>query len=192
MHIEIQILLNHNLTNAQHAPGVLVGNDKIPEFEAKVLPAGSAPADKTFKPQNDLEVPPVGMEPGDELHEASAPTVGGTTSADVHTGLGKPIDGQSSSEQHNNGKTHRARENQGLQGQAEGGSGLHEDDSAEARRLQSEHQGGVKTGREHNISLDGAESKEGVGAEEVAAMGQKSRKEDYDRSSYTAQGGPNA
>lgn len=177
---------------SQHQPGQQVGNDAAPEFHAKVLPAGSAPKKDTYQPNPVNEVPGQALNPDTEGATKASDTLTGATSADVHTGLGKPIDGQSSAEQHNDGKTHRARDNQGLQGQAEGGSGLHGDDSAEARKLQSEHQEGVKTGREHNVSLDGAETKEGVGAEEVAAMGQKSRKEDYDRSSYTAQGGPNA
>ena len=79
-----------------------------------MLPAGSAPADKTFKPQNDLEVPPVGMQPGDELHEATAPTVGETTSADVHTGLGHPGDGMSSKEIRHDGDTSGGKSLEGV------------------------------------------------------------------------------
>lgn len=112
----------------------------------------------------------------------------GATSADVHTGYGHPGQGQTTAEIKHEGKSHRARENLGLAGQAEGGSGMHGDESAEAKRLQKDHEGGTKPSREHNISLDGAETKESVGAEQVASMGQGSRKEDYDRATESAPG----
>ena len=38
------------------------------------------------------------MDEGDELNEATKPTIGETTSADVHTGLGHPGSGQTSRE----------------------------------------------------------------------------------------------
>lgn len=104
----------------------------------------------------------------------------GATSGDVNTGLGKPAPGQ------------RSEGEKRSQAQGEGGSGMQGGDSVEARALQSDHSQGTKSGQEHNVSLDGAETKESVGASEVAAMGQGSRKEDYDRSSYSAKGGPNA
>lgn len=63
------------------------------------------------------------------------------------------------------------------------------DESAEAANLQKDHVPGPQTGREHNVSLDGAETKESVGAEQVASMGDGSRKEDYDRTAQTAPGG---
>lgn len=99
----------------QHAPGVLVGNDKVPEFEAKTLPPGTAPADRTFKPQNENEVPPIGMDQGDELDQATD-TIGGTTSADVHTGLGHPGSGMTSQEIRHDGEKGRKNPGKSLEG----------------------------------------------------------------------------
>ena len=45
------------LTFIKHQVGQQVGNDAAPEFHAKVLPAGSAPAENTFKPNPVNEVP---------------------------------------------------------------------------------------------------------------------------------------
>ena len=136
------------------------------------------------------EVPGQADNPDVDGATKASDTLVGATSADVHTGLGKPVQGQtlSGADAAHDGKTKRVKENQGLTGQAEGGSGLHGDDSAEARRLQRDTDGGPKSGKEFNVSLDGAESKESVGAEEVAAMGQKERKVDYDRTHATAPG----
>lgn len=106
-------------------------------------------------------------------------------------GIGHPGSGQTSSELRNEGKSHNARDRQGLQGLAEGGSGMQGEESAEAKNLQKDHVPGPKTGNEHNVSLDGAESKESVDAEQVASMGDGSRMKDYDRTAATAPG-PNS
>ena len=89
----------------QHKPGVLVGNDAAPEFHAKTLPPGSAPTDRTFKPNATSEVPgqadndAVERSHGKESTKTTAEsTLGGATSADVHTGSGHPGQGQSSRE----------------------------------------------------------------------------------------------
>lgn len=71
--------------------------DHTEEFTAKTLPAGSAPADKTFKPNTAGEVPPV------EDNLAASETIGGATSADVRTGLGHPGQGMTSQEIHHDG-----------------------------------------------------------------------------------------
>lgn len=115
-------------------------------------------------------------------------TLPGATSADVHTGIGHPGSGQSSAEVEHDGKSHRARDRQGLQGLAEGGSGMQGEESAHAANLQKDHVPGPQTGREHNVSLDGAETKESVDAEQVASMGDGSRKKDYDRTAESAPG----
>ena len=83
----------------QHQPGKLVGNDAVPEFQAQVLPPGSAPADRTFKPNPTDEAPPVA---GSE--QKASDTIGGATSGEVHTGLGHPGAGQSSKELHDGSK----------------------------------------------------------------------------------------
>ena len=83
----------------------MTGNDAAPEFTAKTLPPGSAPESNTFKPNNISEVPGQADNPdvershGKESTKTSASdTLGGSTSADVHTGLGHPGQGQTSSE----------------------------------------------------------------------------------------------
>ena len=112
----------------------------------------------------------------------------GATSQDVHTGLGQPGSGQMSASLEHDGKGKREKEPQGLTGQAQGGSGMQGDESAEARRLQSDCAGGPNSAREHNASFQGAESAEPVHAEQVASMGQGSRKEDYDRAAENPPG----
>ncbi|KAL8700509.1 MAG: hypothetical protein Q9201_005408 [Fulgogasparrea decipioides] len=96
---------NEPETTHGHKPGVLVGNDQAPEFHAKTLPPGSAPADRTFKPDNISEVPGQADNPdvlrshGKESTQTTASsTLGGATSQDVHAGLGKPTQGQTTSE----------------------------------------------------------------------------------------------
>jgi len=89
------------LTTRGHAPGVLVGNDAVPTFHAETLPAGSAPADRTFKPNPVSETPGqadndamLASEGKESTYTSAESTLGGATSADVHTGLGKPLSGQ--------------------------------------------------------------------------------------------------
>ncbi|EME47655.1 hypothetical protein DOTSEDRAFT_21419 [Dothistroma septosporum NZE10] len=91
---------NEPATNNKHQPGKLVGNDQVPEFSAQTLPAGTAPSSRTFQPNPSDEAPPV---PGSGT-TAAQDTISGSTSADVHTGLGKPISGQTSQELHDGSK----------------------------------------------------------------------------------------
>ncbi|KAL8710365.1 MAG: hypothetical protein Q9225_007301 [Loekoesia sp. 1 TL-2023] len=93
------------LTTHGHKPGVLVGNDTAPEFSAKTLPPGSAPDDRTFKPNNISEVPGQADNPDvlrshgkESTHTTASSTLGGATSGDVYQGLGKPMQGQTRSE----------------------------------------------------------------------------------------------
>ncbi|KAL8747240.1 MAG: hypothetical protein Q9190_000859 [Brigantiaea leucoxantha] len=93
------------LTTHGHKPGILTGNDTVPEFHAKTLPPGSAPADRTFKPNPVSEVPgqalndSVERSHGKESTKTTASsTLGGATSGDVYTGLGKPMQGQTVSD----------------------------------------------------------------------------------------------
>ncbi|EMC92209.1 hypothetical protein BAUCODRAFT_27538 [Baudoinia panamericana UAMH 10762] len=118
------------LTTHGHKPGVLVGNDAAPEFSAKTLPPGSAPADRTFKPNNASDIPPSQQYRPDSEIEADAPqasasdTLGGATSGEVHTGIGKPIQGQSSKELHHDGQSGRkGQSGGGLEGLASGVEG---------------------------------------------------------------------
>ncbi|KAL8919128.1 MAG: hypothetical protein Q9172_005132, partial [Xanthocarpia lactea] len=80
------------LTTHGHKPGVLVGNDAAPEFNAKTLPPGSAPADRTFQPNSTSEVPSQANNDNvlrshgkESTHTPASSTLGGATSADVHT-----------------------------------------------------------------------------------------------------------
>lgn len=98
---------------------MLVGNEVVPEFTAKTLPPGSAPSDRTFKPNSANAIPPASevdnIKDPDATSSASD-TLGGATSRDVYTGLGKPVQGQSSAELEHNGYPHRKRPETGLAG----------------------------------------------------------------------------
>nr|POE85169.1 hypothetical protein CFP56_67327 [Quercus suber] len=100
------------MTTHGHQPGQLVGNDAAPEFSAETLPAGTAPKDRTFAPQNDPEVAAGG-------DTKASDTVMGATSSDVHAGLGKPVQGQSSAEVRHDGQSHRKNVGQGLDNKME-------------------------------------------------------------------------
>jgi len=153
-----------------HQPGQLVGNDAAPEFHAEQLPAGSAPKSSTFQPNPISETPGQANNPDAAETATAANDFPGATSADVHTGLGHPGSGQTSASIAHDGKSKREKEPKGLQ--SEGGTGIQGDESVEIQRLQKDHVGGPKNAREHNASLEGAESVEPVGAEEVASMRQ--------------------
>ncbi|KAK3078988.1 hypothetical protein LTS18_006042 [Coniosporium uncinatum] len=112
------------MTTHGHKPGVLASeSDRAPEFNAKTLPAGSAPADRTFKPNPTNDAPPVANYMKDDKVEddASQPsaqdTIGGATSADVHQGLGHPGQGQSSAELRHDGKSTQGVGNAGRGGE---------------------------------------------------------------------------
>ncbi|KAI0037242.1 hypothetical protein K488DRAFT_67133 [Vararia minispora EC-137] len=69
--------------------------------------------------QPQIGLPPVSTPVFDS--DASAPrasaseTLGGSTSADLHTGLGKPVGGMTSAELHHDGKAHRKRQGGNVQ-----------------------------------------------------------------------------
>lgn len=103
---------------------MLVGNEFVPEFTAKTLPPGSAPSDRTFKPNFANAISPASeadnndKDPG--ATTSASDTLGGATSGDVYAGLGKPVQGQSSAELEHNGYPHRKRPETGLVGVASG------------------------------------------------------------------------
>ncbi|KAJ4150541.1 hypothetical protein LMH87_011287 [Akanthomyces muscarius] len=70
------------LTTKGHAPGVLLGNDRVPEFHAETHAPGTAPASRTFQPNPEGQVPG-GSEDG--AHGASHPG-SGQTSQELHGG----------------------------------------------------------------------------------------------------------
>jgi hypothetical protein len=106
--------------------------DHAPEFHAQTLPAGTAPAESTFTPDpsasttssSDSAIPGQGQGAPVSGATKASDTLGGSTSKDVHTGLGHPGSGQSSSELHDNSKS-----GGGLQGVGAGGVGSHTQDA---------------------------------------------------------------
>ncbi|KAL8918435.1 MAG: hypothetical protein Q9208_007340 [Pyrenodesmia sp. 3 TL-2023] len=154
------------LTTHGHKPGVQVGNDAAPEFSAKTLPPGSAPESRTFKPNNISEVPGQADNPDvlrshgkESTYTSASSTLGGATSADVHTGMGKPIQGQTSSELHG-GKAGAGREG-GLAGV--GASGAPSGNQMLDERTQPNQRGVEKEGG----ALAGTKSKTEIGADEL-------------------------
>ncbi|KAH9836013.1 hypothetical protein Tdes44962_MAKER01932 [Teratosphaeria destructans] len=160
------------LTTGGHQPGKLVGNDAAPEFHAQTLPPGSAPADRTFKPNNISEVPPVTQTTNDIDPEAPQPPpndMPGATSGSVNTGLGKPIQGQTSSELHHDGQHHRKNPGTSLDGRKSGATGKtvdpHDPQFANQRALDKDE---AVIGR-GNVGGPAAEEREPVSAEQVAS-----------------------
>ncbi|KAK0622181.1 hypothetical protein DIS24_g11323 [Lasiodiplodia hormozganensis] len=99
------------LEKGGHKPGVLATPaDKAPEFHAQTLPAGSAPASHTHIPNPTSSLPP------DTTTTSASDTLLGATSADVHTGLGHPGQGQTSTELRHDGSHGRAKQGTGLVG----------------------------------------------------------------------------
>ncbi|KAK7525861.1 uncharacterized protein IWZ02DRAFT_431388 [Phyllosticta citriasiana] len=105
------------LETGGHKPGVLASeNDRAPEFHAQAYPPGSAPTSKTYEPNPDPADTATGS-----AHASAADTIPGSTSASVHTGLGHPGAGQTSSELRHDGQKHRDHQRGGLAGLAQGG-----------------------------------------------------------------------
>ncbi|KAL8711197.1 MAG: hypothetical protein Q9220_004342 [cf. Caloplaca sp. 1 TL-2023] len=154
-------------TKHGHQPGKLVGNDAAPTFSAKTLPPGSAPASRTFEPDVKSEIPGQADNPytdrshGKESTRTTAEsTLGGATSSDVHTGLGKPMQGQSSSEMRDGSKQSGGLVGVGSSGAASGNQMVDE-------RVQPGQRGLEKEG----ANVSGTKGKEAgvtdVGADEL-------------------------
>jgi len=157
------------LTTHGHAIGEKVGNDAAPEFHAKTLPAGSAPKDRTFTPNTQNEIPGQAMNPdiSKETWTSAQSTIIGATSADVNTGMGKPIGPQGSKELHHDGGTPGKRERTGLTGVESGDREIQSDAVRETGRdleyPRSTKGGGVP----ENVA--GAEERLPVSAGELAS-----------------------
>ena len=161
----------------QHQPGKLVSEaDRAGEFTVQTLPPGTAPPESTFQPNPVNETPgqadnhdTLGADDKESTYTDALDTLGGATSADVHKGLGHPGQGQTAREiKHGGGKGASKSEGAGLQGLTTGGSGMRDEGSQEQRNLEREttDQGPISG---HNVSREGAEDREPVRAEEVAA-----------------------
>ncbi|MCJ1475492.1 hypothetical protein MMC13_004155 [Lambiella insularis] len=160
---------SESLTTHGHKPGVMVGNDDAPTFSAKVLPAGSAPADRTFQPNPINETP--GQANNDDTlrshgkestYTSAESTLGGATSGDVHTGLGKPVE---LSKRETN-KTGSGLVGRGASGAPSGNMMVDERKTPSQRGL--ERESGYLAGKK-STKDEGAEELPNVSAEEVAA-----------------------
>ena len=151
----------------QHQPGKLVGNDAAPEFSAKTLPPGSAPADRTFQPNPVSETPGQANNPdvlrshGKESAQTTASsTLTGATSGDVYQGMGKPLQGQTTNE--SIGGQNEGGHGAGLAGV--GASGVASGNQAADERVQTSQRGLEKEGG----ALAGTKGDKGaVGADEL-------------------------
>ena len=162
----------------QHQPGRKVtAADNAPEFSAQTLPAGTAPADRTFSPNPVSEVAGQALNPdaSDNSEDAAATstsaadTLGGATSADVHTGYGHPGQGMTSNELRHDGKHTASKDGSGLVGTGAG----HTSELKTANPRSDERQRALDKddavpGRP-NTDMLGAEEMIPVSAEEVAA-----------------------
>ncbi|KIW19905.1 hypothetical protein PV08_00480 [Exophiala spinifera] len=157
--------------------------DNAPEFSAKTLPPGTAPKESTYQPNPVSEVPGQANNPDvlrshgkEEVRTDPLSTMPGATSADVHTGLGKPMQGETSNELEHDGRHTRKILGSGPEARgATGGSGLHGDVNVEFRRLGTDgHPRGPLAG--HNDTLEGSKI-EPVRDEELAAEGDKVKKD---------------
>ncbi|KAI0203330.1 hypothetical protein F4808DRAFT_41035 [Astrocystis sublimbata] len=125
-----------------HAPGVLVGNDRIPEFHAETHPAGTAPREDTYQPRPEGENAPQATH---EMPRASD-TMSGATSQSVYAGMGKPVQGQERREIEKPHGGHRKKEHAGTAGVG----GVEGVDFARAKGAESvqSHEGGKLKGAE--------------------------------------------
>ncbi|KAI1398377.1 hypothetical protein F4819DRAFT_35730 [Hypoxylon fuscum] len=163
------------LTTHGHKPGVKVGNEAVPEFHMEQHAPGTAPREDTFQPRPEGEMPGANPDPSD--------TLGGATSQSVHTGLGKPVQGQTSAELHGDlhGDHRGKKERSGLEG-----NGASVGDSV--RQKGADLPEGVEKGTNVKGSSDypSASERIPVSAEEVAAE-RKVPERAYD---YTQSGKP--
>ncbi|KAI0405496.1 hypothetical protein F4802DRAFT_172047 [Xylaria palmicola] len=95
-----------------HKPGVMVGNDRLPEFHAEAHPAGTAPREDTYQPRPEGEYSAQAY----DAAPSAADTLGGATSKDVYQGMGKPMQGQERRETEKTHGGHRKKEGTGFAG----------------------------------------------------------------------------
>ncbi|KAH8648428.1 hypothetical protein BX600DRAFT_475241 [Xylariales sp. PMI_506] len=153
------------LTTKGHKPGVKVGNDAAPEFHVETYPAGTAPRENAFEPQTESEIPGRAANPEADMFTTDArESLPGATSQQVHTGLGKPLQGQEGRELHGE---HRKRKKEGT-GIASRGGSTGEDT---VRQLGADLPEGVSKGTRGKFHPDypGAEERIPESAETVAS-----------------------
>lgn len=153
------------LNGQQHKPGVLVGNEAAPSFSAKTIPPGTAPPERTFEPNPTSEFPSQSLndQQDSSTYTSASSTLGGATSADVHTGLGKPLQGETSVEQRHEGQ--HQRKNPGGHGAGlvgVGASGVSSGNQGADERVQEsqralEREEGAEAGKRGDKTEAGAE-----------------------------------
>ncbi|KAJ5226495.1 hypothetical protein N7468_007720 [Penicillium chermesinum] len=120
-------------TTKGHKPGVKVNEaDQRPEFHMETHPPGTAPASNSYTPNADetgsqANNPNVlGSQDKEATYTSAGDTLMGATSQDVHTGLGKPLQGQTNVELAHDGAHGRKKQTSGLEGvgASSGGRGI--------------------------------------------------------------------
>ena len=151
----------------------MVGNDAAPEFSAKTLPPGTAPLERTFKPNATAEVPgqadndaQLSSQDKESTYTSAESTLGGATSSDVHKGMGKPMSGQTAADVHHG-------ERQGLAGVgASGATSTNKpaDEKVDPRQRGLERESGDIAGKKTTDKTDvGAYELPSTRADNVAA-----------------------
>lgn len=93
------VLLNKSPSNLslQHALGKKIGNDAAPDFHCHTVPSGSAPPDRTFRPDTSKSIPGQSYPNSKrETWQSAESTLTGSTSGDVHGWMGEPFHGHKS------------------------------------------------------------------------------------------------
>lgn len=124
-------------TQIQHQLGTKPSPyDHAPEFHAQTLPPGTAPAGSSFTPNAVNETPGQALNPDvlrshgkESTYVPPSDTLQGATSQDVHTGLGKPMQGQTQTEVYHDGEHGRKRQTYGYEGVGATGHPKHQEGS---------------------------------------------------------------
>ncbi|KAJ5523688.1 hypothetical protein N7513_008798 [Penicillium frequentans] len=106
------------LTDKGHKPGVKVNEaDHRPEHHLQTFPPGTAPASNSYTSNvNDVGSQTNNPNMPSNQRTSAADTLMGATSQDVHTGLGKPLQGQTGVELAHDGEHGRKKQSAGLEG----------------------------------------------------------------------------
>ena len=147
--------------NEQHKPGVKASPaDFAPEFQAHTVPPGTAPADRTFQPNPSGETPTAAP---------ASSTLGGSDSRDVHTGLGHPGQGQTSTELRHEGAHGRTRQSAGLEGVGATDKSATVSGRTRASQRALEKEEGNLAGTRGDKGALGAEEREPTSAQKIAS-----------------------
>jgi len=159
-----------------HKPGVMVGNEAVPEFHAQTYPAGTAPKEHTYQPNPVSETPGQALNSDmDESTRTGAHDFPGATSGDIHNEAqwGKPLQGQTGRELHGAHAGKRKKEHTGLEGVgASSRDGTVEGTARDMAADRDEAPRGTKGmsgSLEGGVDWQGAEEIPPVRAEELAA-----------------------